>query len=230
MNIEGAHFPRTTPATATTTFRISPMEKKIPAYRWIHRTLSIPPIFRMSHWEKSRCQNRWDRPVANRISVERTIPQCSQTRSRLNLRIIPLPSARVPFIALPPPSAVDRVTPHVQKDLQDQADDHDGEENPVGGVDDEDQRVLRRGRLVVEQPGVREVLVRVRVALLAPFHEDGLDDGRAGTPGAGDAVRSMAVRAHGDRPRRLVQLFPLFLVEAQRDAMEIGEVGLQNVG
>src|SRR5574341_1364511 len=207
MNIVGCHLPRRTPAIPTTMFRTISRKKNSPVNRWISRTLSIPPSLRMNHCDASRCQNRWDKPVAKSTTVVTMMAQCSAIRKALNLRTLSsFPDPRRNLMR-PVLSSVDGVPPDVQEDLQDQPRHHQGGEDPVDLVDQEDERELRQGRLVMEQPGVGEVRGRVLVALLAPPDEVRLDR-VVGARRAGDIVRPVAVRAHGDRPGRLVELLP----------------------
>src|SRR5512146_72813 len=229
MNMDGPHIPRTTPPTATAMCRTSSKENRIPAHRWISRTLSIPLIFRMNHWAESTYQNRWHSPVAKRTTVERMIPQCSRIRYPLNLFNLFFPvSIGAPVPRSEPLSPVDRVSPDVQEDLQNESQRHERDEDPIGRVDEEDNRILGKGRLVVRQPGVGEILVGVLVALLAPLDEVGLDHDGVRARGAGDIVGAMAVRADGDRPGRLVELLPLLPVQPEGDPVEVGKVGVQD--
>src|SRR5512147_1767651 len=111
---------------------MSSKENRRAAYRWIHRTLSIPPIFRMNHWAESTYQNRWHNPVAKRTTEERMIPQCSRIRYTLNLLIFPFPV----FICAPIPGPfrclpVDRIPPDVQEDLKDESQHHERDEDSI---------------------------------------------------------------------------------------------------
>src|SRR5512134_1289888 len=182
----------------------------------------------MNHWAESTYQNRWHNPVANRTTVERMIPQCSRIRYMLNLFIFLFSVSTCATIPSPAwCSPVDRIPPDVQEDLQDEPQHHERDEDPVRRVDEEDHRIFGKRRLVMREPGVREVVVRVLVALLAPPDEVGLDHYGVGAGGAGDVVGSVTIRADGDRPRRLVELLPLLPVQPQGDPMEIGEVGIE---
>src|SRR3990172_2452914 len=116
--------------------------------------------------------------------------------------------------------------PEVKDDVQTEANHHQGDQEPVVLLDEEDERCLVHRRFVVRQPSRGEVCGSVLMAPATGLYQVRLEYGRTGVVRRLDVMHTVAVAAHGDIGPHLRRLI---LVEPHGLAVEIVQVGLEDV-
>ncbi len=127
-----------------------------------------------------------------------------------------------------PQSSVYHIAPDMQKNLENEPDDDEGDKYLICDPREKDERCLFHAWLIVRQPRVGEVLSRIVMAFLAPPEKIFFDKGFVASAVAGNIVRTVTIRANGNGLARRIATSLLHFVKAKRDTVEIAQVGFYN--
>ncbi len=117
----------------------------------------------------------------------------------------------------------------MQKNLENEPDDYEGDEYLICNPGQEYERRLFHAWLIMRQPCVWEMLVRIMMAFLASLEKIFFNNGLVASAVADDIVRTVTIRTNGNGLARHIVLALLHFIKAERDAMEIAQVGFHNV-